>query len=108
MGVSVLIHAKIVSLTEHQRFEISLNKSDDLRFAASHFKSIKVPQTTARYNLNEVGSKIMSEITQRIGSSLPQREPMQKRKHRIHKPPKHSCSKPSRSKSAKIGRQARS
>lgn len=97
MGVSFCT-CKNGAHTEHKRFEISLNQSDDLRFAVSHFKSIKVPQTAAQYSLHEVGSKIISEITQRVGSFLPQRRPVQKGKHKIHKP-----SKSGRSKSARIG-----
>lgn len=97
LGVSFHTCRKGV-FTEHKRFEISLNQSDDLRFAVSHFKSIKVPQTAAQYSLHEVGSKVISEVTQRVGSSLPQQRPIQKGKHKIHKPPKSG-----RSKSARIG-----
>lgn len=72
---------KYRALTEHKRFEISLNQSDDLGFAVSHFKSIKVPETAAQYKLHGVGSGIISEITRRVGSFLPQKQRQEKRRH---------------------------
>ena len=100
MGVS--FHTcKYWALTEHKRFEISLNQGDDLLSAVSHFKSIKVPQTAALYGLHAIGSKIISEITRRAGSSLPQQRPKQ-RNYKIRKPPNSS-----RSKSANVGANVR-
>ena len=97
MGVS--FHTcKYWALTEHKRFEISLNQSDDLRFAVSHFKLIKVPQTATQYSLHGVGSKIISEITRRVGSSLPQKRSMKKRVNKKSKAPKSG-----RSRTAKTG-----
>lgn len=88
---------QISGLTEHKRFEITLSQSDDLRFAVSHFKSIKVPQTAVQYNLHAIGSKIILEITQRVGSSLPQKRYKEKRQHKKSKTPKSSRSRTARS-----------
>lgn len=101
MGVS--FHTcKYQAVTDHNRFEISLNQGDDLLSAVSHFKSIKVPQTAARYGLHAIGSKIISEIMHRARLSLPQQQPKRKRKHKIHKPPNSSRLKSARI-SASVG-----
>lgn len=89
---------QISGLTEHKRFEITLSQSDDLRFAVSHFKLINVPQTAVQYNLHAVGSKIILEITRRVGSSLPQKRSKEKRQNK-----KNKISKSSRSRTAKSG-----
>lgn len=58
-------------LTEQRSFEISLSQNGDLIFAASHFKSIKVPETAAQHSLHGLGSEIISETTRSVGSFLP-------------------------------------
>ena len=92
---------QISGFTEHKRFEITLSQSDDLRFAVSHFKLIKVPQTAVQYNLHAVGSKIILEITRRVGSSLPQTRSMEKGRNQ-----KNKASKPSRLRTARAGGRA--
>lgn len=61
---------QILSFTKHKRFEITLSQSNDLRFAVSHFKLIKVSQITVQYNLHVIDSKIILEIMQHVRSSL--------------------------------------
>lgn len=97
MDVSFHIY-KYRALTKHKRFEISLNRNDDLSFAVSHFESIKVPQTAAQYKLHEIGSEIISEITQRVGPFLPQKQQKEKRRHERKK-----ATKSRRSRIAKTG-----
>lgn len=97
-GCKFSSYMQISSFTEHRRFEITLSQSDDLRFAVSHFKLIKVPQTAVQYNLHAVGSKIILEIMRRVGSSLPQKRSMTRRRNKKSKAPK-----PGRPRTARTG-----
>jgi hypothetical protein len=67
-------------MTEHRRYEISLNQSDDLDFVVSHFKSIKLPEIAMQYDLHGVGRKIMSEIANRLETCLPSNQPRKRRR----------------------------
>ncbi|KAH2820462.1 hypothetical protein KXW76_009340, partial [Aspergillus fumigatus] len=80
-------------LTDHGRYEISLNQSDDLDFVVSHFRSIKLPEIAMRYDLHGVGRKIMSEITDRLETCLPSNQPRERRRRPEIKTPITSHSK---------------
>lgn len=73
-----------------------MNKSDDLQFVVSHFKSIKVPETAERYGLHNLGYRILSEVLTRINTCIPPTVSTRKRKRPKKKPTATSASVPHR------------